>query len=340
MSDQIVKSRANHKIQKFKQNKRAFYALILFLVILFLSLIVEFYANDQPILVKYQDNYYFPIINTYPETSFGGDFATATDYKDPYIRNIINNNGFMIFPLFHYSFDTIDYHLPSPPPTPPSFTHILGTDDHGRDVFARLIYGLRISLLFGLTLTIISSIIGIFLGALQGYLGGKFDLFMQRFIEIWSGLPVIFILIILATFVIPNFWWLLFIMLLFSWMSLVAPVRAEFLRARKLEYVLAARAVGVSEYNIITKHIMPNATVAALTFIPFILSGSIVILTSLDFLGFGLPAGSASLGELLSQGKDNPHAIWIGLSTFVTLSFILTLLIFIGEGIRDAFNPE
>lgn len=304
------------------------------------ALIVEFYSNDKPLLVKYDQQYYFPIFKIYAETSFGGDFETEADYLDPYVQNLINQKGFLVFPLLHYSFDTINYNLLSPPPTPPSKENLLGTDDQGRDVFARLIYGLRISLIFGFLLTIISSIIGILLGALSGYLGGVFDLIVQRFIEIWSGLPIIFILIILATFVIPNFWWLLLIMTLFSWMVLVIPVRVEFLKARELEYVLAARAAGVKEHNIIIKHILPNSLVAALTFIPFILSNSVIVLTSLDFLGFGLPSGTASLGELLAQGKNNPHALWIGLTTFFTLSFILTLLIFIGEGIRDAFNQE
>jgi len=328
------------KWQKFRNNRKSFYSLIIFLIIFIFSLTIELYSNDKPLLVKYDGQYFFPVINSYSETTFGGDFETEADYLDPYVRNLIEQKGYLIFPLLNYSFDTINYHLSSPPPTPPSKENILGTDDQGRDVFARLVYGLRISLIFGLFLTIISSIIGVFIGAASGYLGGAFDLFMQRFIEIWSGLPTIFILIIMATFIIPSFWWLLLIMTLFSWMTLVGPVRVEFLKGRKLEYVLSAKAIGVKESNIILKHILPNSMVAALTFIPFILSNSVIILTSLDFLGFGLPAGTASLGELLSQGKNNPHSPWIGLTTFFTLSFILTLLIFIGEGIRDAFNTE
>ena len=328
------------KWSKFKGKKKSYYSLILFIIIFSFSLTIELFSNDKPLLVKYKEEYYFPIFKQYSEITFGGDFETEADYADLYVLNLIKKNGFVIFPLLRYSFDTINYNLTSPPPTPPSRDNILGTDDQGRDVFSRLIYGVRVSLVFGILLTIISSVIGIILGAMQGYLGGKFDLIMQRVIEIWSGLPIIFILIILATFVIPSFWWLLLIMVLFSWMSLVSPIRAEFLKARKLDYVLSAKATGVSEFNIILKHILPNSMISALTFIPFILSGSIVVLTSLDFLGFGLPIGTASLGELLAQGKNNPNSSWIGLTTFFMLSFILTLLIFIGEGIRDAFSPE
>ena len=328
------------KWQKFKKNKKSFYSLIIFLAIFILALLAPLYSNDKPVLVKYEQQYYFPIFKTYTETEFGGDFLSEADYSDNYVQELIKAKGFLIFPPLRYSFDSINYDISDPPPTAPSLKNILGTDDQARDVFARLIYGLRISLIFGLLLTLFSSVIGVLLGAVQGYFGGNIDLFMQRFIEIWSGLPIIFILIILATFVIPDFWWLLFIMILFSWMTLVAPVRVEFLKVRKAEYVLAARAAGVKEKDIILKHILPNAMVATLTFLPFILSNSIIILTSLDFLGFGLPVGTASLGELLAQGKNNPHALWIGLTTFFTLSFLLTLLIFIGEGIRDTMSAD
>lgn len=325
---------------KFKQNKRAYYSALIFSFIFLFTLCFDFISNDKPIIVKYDSNYYFPIFKQYAETEFGGDFYTEADYQDSYVQNLIKKKGFLIFPLFSYNHDTINYQLNAPPPTQPSFTNILGTDDQARDVFARLIYGLRISLLFGLFLTVISSVIGIFIGALSGYLGGKFDLFLQRIIEIWSGLPVIFLLIILANFVTANFWWLLLIMILFSWMGLVAPVRAEFLKARKLEYVLAAKSFGVSESRIIFRHILPNSLIAAVTFIPFIFSSSIISLTALDFLGFGMPAGTASLGELLAQGKNNPEALWLSLTSFITITFILTLIIFIGEGIRDSLNPD
>jgi microcin C transport system permease protein len=328
------------KISRFKSNKRAYYSLIIFLFISLLSLGAEFISNDKPILVKYDGSYHFPLIKRYPETFFGGDFETEADYTDPYVKELINKKGFMIMPPLPYRYDSINYLLPSPPPTPPSKNNILGTDDQARDVFARLLYGLRISLLFGITLTLLSSIIGIMAGAIQGFFGGLTDLIMQRILEIWSGLPMLFILIILANFIAPNFWWLLLIMLAFSWLNLVGPVRAEFLKARKQEYVIAARIAGIKERHIVLKHILPNALIAALTFIPFILSGSIVTLTSLDFLGFGLPPGTASLGELLSQGKNNLSSPWLGITVFITLSFMLTLLIFIGEGIRDTFATD
>jgi len=327
-------------IQKFKNNKKAFHSFLIFAFICAFTFSFDFISNDKPLIIKYEDSYYFPIFKKHAETKFGGDFETEADYQDPYTKDLINQKGYLVFPPFHYNYNTINYHLNTPPPTAPTSENILGTDDQARDVFARLIYGLRISLIFGILLTIISSVIGIFLGALSGYLGGKFDLVFQRFLEIWSGMPVIFLLIIMASFITPNFWWLLLIMVLFSWMGLVGPVRAEFLKARKLEYVMAAKALGVTEFNIMTKHILPNAFVASLTFIPFILSGSIIALTALDFLGFGMPAGTASLGELLSQGKNNPHALWLSLSSFFTITTILTLIIFIGEGVRDSFNPD
>lgn len=328
------------RFYKFKKNKRAFYSLIIFIFIFVISCFSELITNDKPILVKYKDSYYFPIIKKYAETKFGGDFETEADYLDPYLISLIKQDGFIIMPFFKYHHDTINYQLASPPPTAPSFKNILGTDDQARDVFARLLYGLRISILFGLLLTIFSSIIGILVGSAQGYFAGKFDLITQRILEIWSGMPMLFILIILANFITPNFWWLLIIMIAFSWMSLVSPVRAEFLKARKQDYVVAAQIAGVKEKNIILKHILPNALIATLTFIPFILSGSIITLTSLDFLGFGMPPGSPSLGELLAQGKNNISSPHLGLISFFTISILLTLLIFIGEGIRDAFRTS
>ena len=330
------------RIENFKANKRGYWSLWIFLSLFTLSLFAEFIANDKPLLVKFNDQLYVPVLNTYLETEFGGEFQSPADFKDPYIEDLILNagNGWMVWPPIRYSYQTINYKLPVPAPSPPSTENFIGTDDQGRDVFARIIYGFRVSILFALVLTIASSFIGVIAGAVQGYYGGKVDLYFQRFIEIWSGLPVLFLLIILASIVEPNFWWLLGIMLLFSWTNLVDVVRAEFLRGRNLEYVRSARALGVSNTTIMRRHILPNAMVATLTFMPFIFNGGIVTLTALDFLGFGLPPGSASLGELIAQGKDNLHAPWLGLSAFAVLSLMLTLLIFIGEAVRDAFDPR
>ncbi|MDE1461086.1 ABC transporter permease [Spartinivicinus poritis] len=326
--------------EAFKANKRGYYSLWIFCILFIICLFAEWIANDKPVLLKYQDNYYFPIVVSYAETVFGGEFETEADYKDPYIQELIDKNGWMLWPLIPYNYDTIVYELPQPAPSPPDSNHWLGSDDQARDVLSRIIYGFRISVLFALTLTIISSIIGIAVGALQGFYGGKFDLIGQRLIEIFQNLPVLFLLIILSSFVNPNFWWLLGIMLLFSWMQLVDLVRAEFLRARNFEYVRAARALGLANGLIIFRHILPNAMVATLTFMPFILTSGITALTSLDFLGFGLPVGSPSLGELVAQGKNNLHAPWLGLSAFITLALMLTLLVFIGEAARDAFDPR
>lgn len=324
----------------FRNNKRGFWSLILFSVIFTLTLFAEVIANDKPLVVSYRDDLYFPFVQFYPETTFGGDFATEADYRDDFVAELINAEGWMLWPMIRYSYDTINYRLDVPAPSPPSAENWLGTDDQARDVVARLIYGFRISVLFGLTLTIVSSIVGVFVGAIQGYYGGKVDLIGQRLIEIWSGLPVLYLLIIMASMVRPNFWWLLGIMLLFSWMGLVDVVRAEFLRARNLEYVRAARALGLDNRGIMFKHMLPNAMVATLTFMPFILTGSITTLTSLDFLGFGLPPGSPSLGELVAQGKTNLHAPWLGISAFVVLAVMLSLLVFIGEAVRDALDPR
>ncbi|MCP5160451.1 MAG: ABC transporter permease [Hahellaceae bacterium] len=324
----------------FRHHRRGFVSLWLFLTLFTLSLFAEFLANDKPVLIHYNGEWFTPIFKAYPETTFGGDFETEADYRDTYLQDLINDKGWILWPPIRYSYSTINYNLPVPAPAPPSAENWLGTDDQGRDVVARLIYGFRISILFALTLTILSSIFGVIIGAVQGFYGGRVDLVGQRLIEIWSGLPVLYLLIILSSFVQPNFWWLLGIMLLFSWMSLVDVVRAEFLRARNFEYVRAARALGLNNRGIMFRHMLPNAMVATLTYMPFILTGAIGSLTSLDFLGFGLPLGSPSLGELISQGKANLHAPWLGLSAFVVLSLMLTLLVFIGEAVRDAFDPR
>ncbi|MGD2271875.1 MAG: ABC transporter permease [Desulfobacterales bacterium] len=326
--------------RSFKANRRGFWSLWLFLFLFLVSLFAEFIANDKPVLVYHNSKLYFPIFKVYPETTFGGEFKTEAEYRDPFVQELIKEKGFALWPLIPFADDTINYDLSVPAPAPPSADNWLGTDDQGRDIVARLIYGLRISVLFGLCLTLISSFIGVSVGALQGYYGGWIDLLGQRFIEIWSGLPILYLLIILASIVQTNFWWLLGIMLLFSWMALVDLVRAEFLRGRNLEYVRAARALGLGDVIIMFRHILPNAMVSTITFMPFILSGSITTLTALDFLGFGLPAGSPSLGELLRQGKANLHATWIGISAFVILSLMLTLLVFIGEAARDALDPR
>lgn len=328
------------RLANFRKNRRGFWSLWIFLLLFGLSLVAELFANDKPLVLSYQDEIFFPIVESIPEERFGGFLPTEADYRDPFIRDEIEANGWIIWPLIRFYYDTINYDLDEPSPAPPSSANWLGTDDQGRDVMARLIYGFRISVLFGLTLTILSCIVGVIVGAIQGFYGGKTDLAGQRFIEIWSGLPVLYLLIILSSIVQPTFWWLLGIMLLFSWMGLVDVVRAEFLRARNFEYVKAARALGLSNRMIMFRHILPNAMVATLTFIPFILTGAITGLTSLDFLGFGLPSGSPSLGELIAQGKANLHAPWLGISAFITLAIMLTLLVFVGEAVRDAFDPR
>ncbi|MDR6774015.1 ABC transporter permease [Azospirillum sp. BE72] len=328
------------RLANFKANRRGFWSFWIFLVLFVLSLGAEFIANDKPLLVEYENQYYWPVFQTYPETTFGGEFETETDYRDPFVRDLINAKGWMVWPPIPYSYRTINYNLPVPAPAPPSADNWLGTDDQGRDVVARLIYGFRISVLFGLVLTAFSSVVGVAAGAVQGYFGGLTDLLFQRFIEIWQGLPTLFLLIILASVVTPTFWWLLGLLLLFSWTALVHVVRAEFLRARNLDYVRAAKALGAGDVTIMVRHVLPNAMVATLTFMPFILNGSITTLTALDFLGFGLPPGSPSLGELLAQGKANLQAPWLGLTAFFVLAIMLSLLIFIGEAVRDAFDPR
>ena len=349
--------------QLFKSHQRGFWSLWIFLVLFVGSLFAEFIANDRPILVSYKGDILSPVLKDYPESTFGG-FLAQTDYRDPFIRDEINANGWMVWPPIRYSYRTVNNELPLPAPSPPAFSmtrdalcvkyaqrsadadcvagnmNWLGTDDQGRDVVARLIYGFRISVLFGLILTVLSSIIGIAAGAVQGYFGGWTDLLFQRFIEIWTSIPTLYLLIILAAFLVPSFWLLLTIMLLFSWTALVGVVRAEFLRARNFEYVRAARALGLTDARIMWKHLLPNAMVASITFMPFILSGSITTLTSLDFLGFGLPPGSPSLGELLAQGKANLQAPLLGLTGFAIVALMLSLLVFTGEAVRDALDPR
>ena len=328
------------RLAQFRANARGYYSLQIFMVLFIIALGANFIANDKPLIVSYDGGIYFPAFQAYPETVFGGEFETEADYRDQFVADLINAKGWMVWPPIRYSYDTINYNLTQPAPSPPTRDNIFGTDDQGRDVAARVIYGFRISVLFGLTLTLISSIIGVFAGAVQGYYGGKLDLSMQRVIEVWASMPSLYILIIFSAMFVPGFWTLLLILLLFSWVSLVDVVRAEFLRTRNFDYVRAANALGVPNPVIMWRHVLPNAMVATLTFMPFILTGSITALTSLDFLGLGLPPGSPSLGELLAQGKNNLQAPWLGIAAFVSLALMLTLLTFIGEAVRDAFDPR
>lgn len=348
----------------FKANRRGYWALWIFLVLFVVSLFAEAIANDRPLFVRYDGKWYWPAFITYSETTFGGDFETAADYRDPFLQKLIaEKNGKIVWTPIRFSYDTHNLDLPTPAPSKPTWLlteeqckpvverkgltgcrdleyNWLGTDDQGRDVVARLIYGFRISILFGLTLTIISSVIGIAAGGVQGYFGGWVDLLFQRFIEIWTAIPSLYLLLIISSVLVPGFFVLLGILLLFSWVSLVGLVRAEFLRGRNFEYIQAARALGVSNPTIMLRHLLPNAMVATMTFLPFIVSSSVMTLTALDFLGFGLPPGSPSLGEMLSQGKSNIQAPWLGLAGFFTVAIMLSLLIFIGEAVRDAFDPR
>lgn len=325
----------------FRSNRRSYWSLWIFLVLYGLSLCAELIANDKPILLSYQDEIYAPVFQAYPETTFGGDFETETDYHDPYFRELIEQGGgWIVWPLIPFSYSTIDYDVGEAVPSPPSSHHLFGTDSQARDVLALVIYGFRLSVTFGLLLTILSSTIGIVAGAIQGYFGGLVDLLLQRAIEILQSLPVLYLLIIMASFVTPGFFSILLVMLLVTWMTLVNVVRAEFLRARNLDYVRAARALGLGNRAIMFRHILPNAMVATMTFLPFILSTSISLLTALDFLGFGLPRGAPSLGELLNQAKNNLYAPWLGMVGFSVMALMLSLLIFIGEGVRDAFDPR
>jgi microcin C transport system permease protein len=328
------------RLANFKANRRGYLSLHIFLLLFGITLCAEFIANDKPFLIYYDGGVYLPFLEAYPETTFGGVFPTEADYTDPFVAELIQERGWMIWPPIPYSYDTVILDLPGPAPSPPTWQNLLGTDDQARDVLARVIYGFRISVLFGLALTILSSVVGVIAGAVQGYYGGWLDLLFQRFIEIWTSMPTLYLLIILASVVTPNFWWLLGLLLLFSWTALVGVVRAEFLRARNFDFVRAARALGVGNMTIMLRHILPNAMVATLTFMPFILIGGITSLTGLDFLGFGLPPGSPSLGELLAQGKNNLQAPWLGISGFAVMAVMLSLLVFIGEAVRDAFDPR
>ncbi len=326
---------------RFKAHRRGWWSLWLFLALFGVSLGGELVANDKPLLVAYQGDWYFPAFKRYTEQDFGGELPFQPDYRSAQVRQLIEGQGGRLwFAPIPFAFDTVNYDLTEPAPSPPSGDDWLGTDDQARDVLARVIFGTRVSLLFALALTVASALIGIAAGALQGYYGGWVDLIGQRVLEVWSGLPVLYLLIILSGFVEPNFWWLLGIMALFSWLSLVDVVRAEFLRSRSLEYVKAARALGVGDAQVIVRHILPNAMSATLTYLPFILTGAIATVSALDFLGFGMPAGSASLGELIGQGKNNLQAPWLGLTAFFALALILSLLVFIGEACRDAFDPR
>jgi microcin C transport system permease protein len=328
------------RLKRFRNNRRALYSLIIFTFFFILSLFAEFIANDKPIILIFKGKLYFPVMVEYSETEFGGIFDTEADYKDPFMRELIKENGWALWPPVRFSYNTIRYDASEPPPSPPAWENPLGLDNHGRDVFARLLYGFRLSVLFGFMLTAATSVIGVCIGALQGYYGGKIDLFGQRFIEVWSGIPLFYLLILASGIIRPGFWWLLLIMTLFGWTHLIGVVRAEFLKGRNLEYVRAARVLGVKDRVIIFRHILPNALISAMTFLPFILSGSIGTLTSLDFLGLGMPPGTPSIGELLAAGKSNLHAPWLGISAFVVVSGMLSLLVFVGEGLRDALDPR
>lgn len=328
------------RFARFKQNRLGFICLIVFAVIFVLAIFSELIANDKPLVVKYQQSYYFPVIQSYPETTFGGVFETETDYKDPAVQQLIDRDGWALWPVIPFSYQTPNLELAVPVPSPPSQQNWLGTDDQGRDVLARILYGLRVSLLFGFALTLCAAFIGILIGALQGYYGGWVDLIGQRVLEVWGGLPMLFMVMILVSMFTPSVYWLFVIMLLFGWTALVGLVRAEFLRARNFDYVRAARALGVADRTIIFRHILPNAISSSLSQLPFILTANITALTALDFLGYGLPPDAASLGELLLQGKNNLNAPWLALSGFFTLALVLSLLIYVGEATRDAFDPR
>ena len=329
------------RLALFRAHKRGYVSLVIFAVLFVVCLFAELIANDRPLLVRFDGEFYVPVLRDYSEDAFGADLLpTEADFTDPHLQDIIRAKGWMVWPPIPFRYDTVIKNLPVPAPAPPSWRNLLGTDDQARDVLARVIYGFRISVLFGFTLTLVSSVVGIAAGAVQGFYGGLTDLLFQRFIEVWSGMPQLYLLIILGSIVTPGFWVLLGFLLLFSWMALTGVVRAEFLRGRNLDYVRAAQALGVRNGAIMARHILPNALVAVLSFLPFTLSGSVTVLASLDFLGFGLPPGSPSLGELISQGKNNLQAPWLAITGFVVLGGMLTLLIFIGEAVRDAFDPR
>ena len=325
----------------FKARKLAFYSLCVFCIITLISIFAEFVANDEPLLVVYSDKVFYPVLFSYTEADFGGEFATPPNFREPYMRELLSErSNLVIWPLIKFDGRTINYDLPQTAPSPPDSVNLLGTDDQGRDLLARIIYGYRISVFFAFLLTILSIPAGILIGAIQGYYGGGIDLWGQRVTEVWSGMPVLFILIILASFTQPNLWWLLFITFLFSWMGLADLVRAEFLRGRNMVYVAAARSLGSSDWKIIFRHILPNAAVATFTAIPFVFTSAITVITSLDFLGYGLPPGTPSLGELILQAKTNISSPWIGIEAFLVITIMLSLLVFIGEGLRDSFDPN
>jgi len=334
-------SLARRRWRRFCRNRRGFYSLIIFAFVFILSLFAECLSNDVPLMVVYEGKSYFPIFVEYPETTFGGDFETETDYLDPYIKDILTSDGNKVyFPFNKHSFQSINFNIDGPVPSPPTKENLLGTDDRGRDVFARLLYGFRLSVLFGFALTAVGTLVGILTGAVQGYFGGKTDLFFQRFIEIWGAMPELYLLIIFASIFKPSVLLLLILLSLFSWMGLSDYVRAEFLKGRNMEYVKAARALGVSNVTIMYRHLLPNGMTPVITFLPFRMSASILALTSLDFLGLGVPPSTPSLGELLAQGKANIDAWWLSLSTFIVLVGTLVLLIFIGEALRETFDPR
>lgn len=325
----------------FKSQRIPYYSLLVFCGLTIISLCAEIIANDEPLLVVYPERTYFPVFVTYSETDFGGEFDTIPNYRGTYMQELLEEKSILvIWPLIKFDGRTINYNLPEAAPSRPDAVNLLGTDDQGRDLLARIIYGYRISIIFATLLTLLSIPAGIILGALQGYYGGTVDLVGQRITEIWSGMPVLFILIILASLTQPNLWWLLFITFLFSWMGLADLVRAEFLRSRNMTYVAAARSLGVKDLIIILRHILPNAAVASLTAIPFVFTSSITVITSLDFLGYGLPPGTPSLGELILQAKTNISAYWIGIEAFLVITIMLGLLVFIGEGLRNSFDPN
>ena len=326
--------------QRFKQHTLGFSCFIIFSAIFIISLGAELIANDKPLLVKYDHAFYLPILKSYPETTFGGVFETEAEYKDPAVQQLIAEKGWAIWPIIPFSYQMPNFELAEPVPSPPSVQNWLGTDDQGRDILARILYGLRISLLFGFALTLLSAALGILAGAIQGYYGGWIDLIGQRILEVWSGLPMLFMVMVLVSLFTPSIYWLFLIMLLFGWTTLVSMVRAEFLRARNLEYVWAARSIGAGDGRIMFKHILPNVIGSSLSQLPFMLTANITALTALDFLGYGLPPESASLGELLLQAKNNLNAPWLALSGFFSLAIVLSLLIYMGEAVRDAFDPR
>ena len=337
-----MNTQIERQIKSFWNNHSARVSTYGFLIMFIISLCSHFIANDKPLIIRYNNQLYFPIVKHYPATEFGGKLSSSTDYLSPHIQEAINKNGWFIMPIIPYSYDTHDFQSTQAQPAPPNLKrqHYLGTDDQGRDILARILYALRINISFGLTLTALSLIIGVSVGAIQGYFGGMVDLLGQRMIEIFSGMPTLYLLIILSSFMQPSFLGLLGVMLIFGWIKFVGVVRAEFLRARNLDYVKAAKTLGVNNSTIIFRHILPNAVVATITYLPWNLIGGIMSLTSLDFLGFGMPIGSASLGEMMSQAKMNLHAPWIGISIFIVIFLLLCSLVFIGEGLRDAFDPH